>query len=210
MSNYKVRQTFDGISKILAFIIVVIFIVGIIGVGFLLFNRSNEGMYVSYDDAKISGDAPIVLFKNETEVFQIGNSNGWGDYSVEDCVVKVISCVDDAHDFRYYVEDDNVARQYSKTTDLTRAFTSDNEIKVAEDGSFELSFIHKDMASILRAGLEVESVFIADEDVYISDFAYFCITVTSPDGEQIIGIPFSCDYDLSKEKIVLDKSEVVF
>lgn len=211
MSGYKMKKGINNVTKVLTFIILLLLIVGVVGVAVYLFTRP-QGIYVCYGESIITESASsIELFGNESFAeFSIKNSDGWGEYSVEDCVVKVVAYTDGANDFQFYLDDENTARLYSEVTDLTTAFVrSGDKIEVNEDGVFELFFGYKDMRSILKKVFGADEVYLPGE-VNISEYPFFAVSVTSPDGEYTLSIPFYCAYDLSKGGLVLDKTEVIF
>lgn len=211
MSGYKMKKGINNVTKVLTFIILLLLIVGVVGVAVYLITRP-QGIYVCYGESIITeSGSSIELFGNESVAeFSIKNSDGWGEYSVEDCVVKVVAYTGGANDFQFYLDDENTARLYSEVTDLTTAFVrSGDNIEVNEDGVFELFFGYKDMRSILKKVFGADEVYLPD-GVNISEYPFFAVSVTSPDGEYTLSIPFYCAYDLSKGGLVLDKTEVIF
>lgn len=89
------------------------------------FLGSPQGLYVSYNGVAYGNTAlgssagGCVIPYRQAVTFTVGNANGWGVYSVQDCVVKVIPNVDDAHDFEFTV---NGATRPSVHVDGGRAY----------------------------------------------------------------------------------------
>lgn len=195
MSKYKTSNGINIFVKILTAIIVVLLVLGIIGGVIYLLNRP-QGLYIEYDGTTYGNTAlgsstgGITVLYGETATFTIGNSDGWGVYSVQDCTVKIVPNVDETHDFEFTVEGDSKPSEYSGESDLTAAFVENydgNGLPIAEDGTFTLTADKKDVADILEA-VHGKSITL-DGEYLTSVYPYIALSVTSPDGGQTLTVP---------------------
>ena len=205
----RYNNSANSVAKVITYIIVLLLILGTIGAVVFLFLRP-QGMYIRYGNEVIADGTSLVLFEDsDSESFIIKNSYDWGAYSMSDCTVRVIPYADDSHNFTFTVEGDGREYIFNSVTDLSFAFCENGEeINVSDDGSFLLHFNYKEMISMLEVLYGEDNVKMS-QMVDISSYPYFALQVVSPDGEQVITIPFKCAYSLLVG-VVLDKSEVRF
>lgn len=213
MSKYKVNNGINIFVKILTAIIVVLLVLGIVGGVMYLLNRP-QGLYIEYDGTTYGNTAlgsstgGISVPYNGTATFTIGNSDGWGVYSVQDCMVKIVPNVDDTHDFEYTVKGNAKPSVYSGESDLTAAFVENydgNGLPIAEDGTFTLTADKKDVSDILEA-VHGKSITL-DGEYLTSLYPYIALSVTSPDGGQSLIIPLL--FKVGVEGIELDEDGII-
>ena len=213
MSEYKVNNVINIFVKILTAIIVVLLILGIIGGVMYLLNRP-QGLYIEYDGTAYgntllgSSTGGIDVPYNGTAPFKVCNSDGWGVYSVQDCIVKIVPNVDETHNFEFTVEGDSKPSEYSGESDLTAAFVENydgNGLPIAEDGTFTLTADKKDVLDILEA-VHGKSITL-DGEYLTSVYPYIALSVTSPDGGQSLTIPLL--FKVGVEGIELDEDGII-
>lgn len=179
------------------------------------FLGSPQGLYVSYNGVAYGNTAlgssagGCVIPYRQAVTFTVGNANGWGVYSVQDCVVKVIPNVDDAHDFEFTVNGATRPSEYSGETDLTAAFCDGydgNGLPVSSDGTFTLTVDELTVMDILNA-VYAEGV-TADGEYLLFDYPYIALSVTSPDGSETLYIPLRLGDMVSG--VELDKDGIIF
>lgn len=214
MSKYKTSNGINIFVKMLTAIIVVLLVLGIIGGVIYLLNRP-QGLYIEYngtaygDTALGSSTGGISIPYNSAATFTIGNSDGWGVYSVQDCTVKIVPNVDDTHDFEYTVEGNAKPSVYSGEADLTVAFCENydgNGLPISEDGTFTITADKNDVADILEA--VYGQTITLDGEYLISVYPYIALSVTSPDGGQTLTVPLF--FAAGTEIIEIDKDGIVF
>ena len=201
----------DSIVRVVTAILVVLLILGIAGGIIYLINRP-QGMYIeyngtTYDSTSASNGISVSVSSGNTVTFTIGNTDGWGVYTVQDCTVKIIPNVDDSHDFEFVVGDNYKSSLYSSVTDLSAAFCDDydgNGITVSSDGTFTITMDKSDMSDIL-ATVYSDSITL-DGEYLLSSYPYIALSVTSPDGSQNITVPLLVDF----ARIELDKDGILF
>ena len=155
-----------------------------------------------------SSTGGITVSYGETATFTIGNSDGWGVYSVQDCTVKIVPNVDETHDFEFTGEGDSKPSEYSGESDLTAAFVENydgNGLPIAEDGTFTLTADKKDVSDILEA-VHGKSITL-DGEYLTSVYPYIALSVTSPDGGQTLTVPLL--FAVGVEGIELDKDGII-
>ena len=133
--------------KVLLGIVLALILVGVtLFLAFYL--RTPQGLHVVYDGVKYGNSAVgtsstgISVVRSNSSEFAIGNSKGWGVYSADDCIVKIIPNVDEAHNFEFTVEGEEKPYLYSAISDLSAAFCEDyggNGITITPDGTFTIS-----------------------------------------------------------------------
>ena len=195
------------LNRILIALVIVLGFFGVIAVVNYLFTdtQGQDGMYIEYAGVTYgSADSAdgITISYSETVTFTIGNTDGWGNYSVEDCTVQIVPNLDDDHNFEFTVSGNHKSSVYSSVRDVTAAFSVDGDsIAVSSSGEFSILISSCDMADILGAVYgELEAI---DGDYYIYDYPYIAISVTSPDGSDTITIPLIVDID----SIVVERLE---
>ncbi len=213
MSKYKTSNGINIFVKILTAIIVVLLVLGIIGGVMYLLNRP-QGLYIEYDGTTYGNTAlgsstgGITVSYGETATFTIGNSDGWGVYSVQDCTVKIVPNVDDTHDFEYTVKGNAKPSVYSGEADLTAAFCEDYDgsgLPIAADGTFAITADKIDVADILEA--VYGQTITLDGEYLTSVYPYVALSVTSPDGGQTLTVPLL--FAVGVEGIELDKDGII-
>ncbi len=213
MSKYKVNNGINIFVKILTAIVVVLLILGIVG-GLVYFLNRPQGLYIEYDGTTYgntalgSSTSGITVPYNGAATFTIGNSDGWGVYSVQDCTVKIVPNVDETHDFEFIVEGDSKPSEYSGESDLTAAFVENydgNGLPIAEDGTFTVMVDKIDVADILEA-LHGKSITL-DGEYLTSIYPYIALSVTSPDGGQSLTIPLL--FKVGVEGIELNEDGII-
>ena len=213
MSKYKTSNGINIFVKILTAIIVVLLVLGIIGGVMYLLNRP-QGLYIEYDGTTYgntalgSSTSGISVPYNGTATFTIGNSDGWGVYSVQDCMVKIVPNVDDTHDFEFTVKGNAKPSVYSSEADLTAAFCEDydgNGLQIAADGTFTITVDKIDVADILEA--VYGQTITLDGEYLTSIYPYIALSVTSPDGGQTLTVPLL--FAVGVEGIELDKDGII-
>ena len=200
----------NSISKIIACLIVVMIVLGAAGVLVYFLSRPT-GMYVMYGDEVLSsGNGGVVIPFNGTDItFSIKNTDGWGVYSVQDCVVKIVPIVSPEKDFEFTVEGEDSPRLFSMETDYTAGFLSsydDEKITVSAEGEFSICPRTDLMKAILSRAFGRKKITV-DESILASSFPYFAISVTSPDGENTLLIPLLGTVPVTG--VELDKTEVI-
>ncbi|MCD7729840.1 MAG: hypothetical protein LUI60_08060 [Clostridia bacterium] len=197
------------IVKVLIFAVYVLLILGIIGAIVYFIGSSESGMYVMYGTQKlVSGNGGITIEwndENNTATFQIGNSDDWGVYTVEDCTAKIVPNVNDDANFEYTIAGISGTQKYSSETDLTAAFVEDytsyggNGFKINEDGEFTLCIDSAYSDSVLGSDYCIQYMLYKvyggkeitlSSAVGISTYPYFAVKVISPDSKNSITIPF--------------------
>lgn len=214
MSKRKTSNAISAFARILTVIIVFLLIIGIVG-GLAYFLKSPRGLYIGYNGtiygntALGSATGGITVPYNGKAVFTIGNSDGWGVYSVRDCTVKIIPNVDDAHDFEFTVEGNSKPSVYSSEKDLSAAFCGNydgNGLPISADGTFTLTANMDSVAGIL------ESVYgqtvTLDGEYLLTDYPFIALSVTSPDGGQTLTVPLL--FKVGVERVQVDQGVIVF
>lgn len=200
--------------KVLLGIVVSLLIVGAVLL-LLFYLNAPQGLYIEYNGTVYgntvlgSSSGGLSIPHNSSVSFTIGNSDGWGVYSVQDCTVKIVPNVDDTHDFEFTVEGDNKPYLYSYETDLTAAFCENydgNGLDISADGIFTITTDKKDIADILAS--VYGSPVVYEGEYFVSSYPYIALNVISPDGSQSLTIPLL--YQAAVEGIELDKDGIVF
>lgn len=198
--------------KLLLGIVISLLIVGAVLL-LLFYLNAPQGIYLvyngkSYGNSPIGASNGITLSYDTTAEFTIENSDDWGVYSVQDCVVKIVPNVDDTHDFVFTVAGEN-SYLYSSETDLTAAFSSDYDsdgVNISADGTFSLSTEYATVADVLSA-VYGETVTM-ENTCYLDEYPYIAISVVSPDGASVLNFPLR--YEQIGFTIKLDKDGIVF
>lgn len=195
MSKYKANTGLNTLIKILTVILAVLLVIGLLG-GLVYLLKRPQGIYIVYDGVEYgnsvvgSSSAGISVEYGDSVEFRIGNSQDWGAYSADDCIVKIVPNVDEVHDFEFTVSGEDKPYLYSEIEDLSAAFCKDydgNGIAVSSDGEFTISadYIYlKDMLSALY-GNEVN----LDGKPGLFDYPYIALSVTPPDGSELLIFP---------------------
>lgn len=213
MSKYKTSNGINIFVKMLTAIIVVLLVLGIIGGVIYLLNRP-QGLYIEYNGTAYGNTAigsstgGLSVPYDSTVTFTIGNLDGWGVYSVQDCTVKIIPNVDETHDFEFTVEGEDKPFKYSSESDLTAAFCEDYNgkgLSITADGTFTIMTNKKDIADVLNV-IYPEGVSVSGEYL-IAVYPYIALSVTSPDGGQTLTVPLF--FAVSVEDIELDEDGIV-
>lgn len=213
MSNYKIKTGVSEVAKILTYLLIVIMITAIIA-GLISYLSAPKGMYLNYGDTVVKENTDVAIMADGSDnVFKVANTEGFGSYTVADCIVKVVPNVDEQHDFEFTIDGDETVSKFSSEKDLTSAFCKDysgNGIKIASDGTFVLSTEKVSMIEILQTVYEGKKVILDQDikDVEFGQYPYFALSVTSPDGKQNLEIPFRYYYDVVG--VELDKEVIVF
>ena len=190
------------IGRILLAIIVILLVFGAVGMVFILLTRSqeedvNQYIYIEYDGVTYSeenGADGIIIAYGETLSFTIGNTGSWGEYSVQDCTVRIVPNLDDEHNFEFTVDGNHKSSVYSSVTDLTAAFSVDGSgIDISPSGEFSIFVKSCDMADIL--GSVYGEITAIDGDYYLFDYPYIAVELTLPDGADTLTIPLMVDID---------------
>ena len=213
MSNYKIKTGVSEVAKILTYLLIVIMITAIIA-GLISYLSAPKGMYLKYGDTVVKENTDVAIMADGSDnVFNVANTEGFGSYTVSDCIVKVVPNVDEEHDFEFTIDGDSTVHRFSSEKDLTAAFCenySGNGIKIASDGTFVLSTEKVSMIEILQTVYKDKKVNLDQDikDVEFGQYPYFALAVTSPDGKQNLKIPFRYYYDVVG--VELDKEVIVF
>lgn len=213
MSNYKIKTGVSEVAKILTYLLVVIMITAIIA-GLISYLSAPKGMYLNYGDTVVKENTDVAIMADGSDnVFKVANTEGFGSYTVADCIVKVVPNVDEQHDFEFTIDGDETVYKFSSEKDLTSAFCEDysgDGIKIASDGTFVLSTEKVSMIEILQTVYKDKKVILDQDikDVEFGQYPYFALAVTSPDGKQNLKIPFRYYYDVVG--VELDKEVIVF
>lgn len=179
----------------------------------LFYLNAPQGIYLiyngkSYGSTSVDSSYGITLSYGETAEFTIKNSDDWGVYSVQDCTVKIVPNVDEAHDFVFTVEGGN-SYLYSSVDDLSAAFCEDYDgggINISADGTFTISIEYSTVADILSA-VYGNSVTMKNSHG-LGEYPYIAISVVSPDGSQSLKFPLR--WNTGVYGIHLDKDGIVF
>lgn len=213
MSNYKTKIGIGEIAKIISYILIIIMIMVIIA-GLISYLSAPKGLYLNYGDTVVKENTDVAIMPDGSDnIFKVGNTEGFGSYTVADCIVKVVPNVDEQHDFEFTIDGDETVYKFSSEKDLTSAFCDDYSgkgIKIASDGTFVLSTEKVSMIEILQTVYEGKNVILDKDikDVEFGQYPYFALSVTSPDGKQNLKIPFRYYYDVVG--VELDKEVIVF
>ena len=191
--NNKQNSFLKTFSKLVAYVLIVLLLLGIVRFGFELINRP-DGMYLLYEDKTItasSGGVTVPYYRDVT--FTIKHSDGFGVYSVKDCTVTIVPNVDEVHDFDFSIEGGTRPYSFSNEKDLSAAFVENYDgkgITVSEDGEFKIKARLLSMQDILSAIYPDKTVTLDSlEDFDTNIFPYFAIKVVSPDGSQTLKLP---------------------
>ena len=212
----KAGTVTNNLVKIIAYILLVLMVAALAG-GLIYYFTRPQGMYVSFGEDIISESTDIAIQPDGTQnVFTIASNEGFGSYSVSDCIVKIVPNVDEAHDFDFMLSGEVSPYLYGAESDLSAAFVEEydgNGIKVASDGSdgsFIVSTDKMTMTEILKAVYPDKTITLDKEisDIEFGQYPYFAISVTSPDGSETMRIPFR--YYFEVVGIELDKEVIVF
>ncbi len=204
-------KTFLKVLLTLAILVAVVF-----GVLWLInFFSVPQGLSVSYNGIAYgntvlgSSTGGILLPYEQTATFTLNNTDGWGVYSVQDCVVKVVPNVDDAHDFEFTVGDDSRPYVFCGEKDLTAAFCDNydgNGLPISSDGTFSLIMSGRTVTDVLNA-VYTEGVTM-DGEYLLSDYPYVALSVTSPDNRELLHIPLR--FEVCLGSVDFDKDGIVF
>ena len=216
MGSQKVKKSLTNIIK---YILFVLLLFGLLG-GIIYLITSPTGIYVVYGSTNITSDNSgmvVYLAQGESELtLSLKNSEDWGVYSVQDCTLKVIPCVNSNNDFEFTV--DGETHIFSSETDFTAAFIEDsasydgNGLSITEDGGFSLylvSYTEKyaetvmlELLSKVYAGSEIK----ISEDIDILNCPYFSLQVASPDSKTI----YTIDIKFAFETLDLNETHIYF
>ena len=215
MSKYNADKGLNTFTKILTVILAVLLVIGLCG-GLVYLLKRPQGIYIVYDGVQYgnsvvgSSSAGISVERADSVEFRIGNSQDWGAYSADDCIVKIVPNVDETHDFEFTVSGEDKPYLYSAIEDLSAAFCKGydgNGIPVSSDGVFTISadYIYlKDMLSAVY-GDEITP----DDELAFADYPYIAISVTPPDGSEPLVFPLLLVGEIEVEGIHFDKDGVV-
>lgn len=201
--------------KVLLGIVLALILVGVtLFLAFYL--RTPQGLHVVYDGVKYGNSAVgtsstgISVVRSNSSEFAIGNSKGWGVYSADDCIVKIIPNVDEAHNFEFTVEGEEKPYLYSAISDLSAAFCEDyggNGITITPDGTFIISADYIFLSDVLTTFYGVDIVL--EDDCVLSDYPYIALSVTPPDGSAPLVFPLLIVGDGGVDDVKLDKDGIV-
>ncbi|MCD7728684.1 MAG: hypothetical protein LUI60_02065 [Clostridia bacterium] len=203
----KTYKTSNLIWTVLEYILIFLLIFGIVGAIAMLIDdlTAPSGIYVVYADEEYYSDNDGMAIEWEGQsyeaTFTIKSTDDWGNYSVEDCDIRVIP-YSSAETFEFYIDD--LYYDYCSETDLTAAFIKDyadysgNGIEVNSDGEFTIYLdeeytscnIETAMDTVLSRVYNTDSLWLYSTYDISSSF-YFVIQVISPDGNSVIQIPFT-------------------
>lgn len=193
-------------SKVLTYILVALLVLGVAGGAAYLIVKATtpSGVYVEYEgDYYEDGDGISVEWTGSeyTAEFTINNSDDWGIYSVDDCVVKVVPNVSTDKNFTFTTG--GVTYKYGNVKDLTAAFVEDSSnyggsgVTVDEDGKFTLYFDSAYLSENMETAMYMALYRVYSSDVTLSDsydistYPFFAIKITTPDGGDEITMPFT-------------------
>lgn len=208
MSANSAISTF---AKVLSAILLILLILGIAG-GVIYYFTRPQGLYLRMDKSVITDNSDVAIeHSGEENYFTIGHSNGFGSYSVSDCVVKVVPNADENHNFTFTVNGEESS--YGAESDISAAFCKDYDgksIPVKSDGSFSIATDKMTMTEILQAVYPDKQVTMTDEigNTNFGKYPYFALYVVSPDGKESVTIPFR--YYFEVVGVELDKEAIIW
>ncbi len=202
--------------------LIVLLLIG--GIGFAAFNfvkkklAEPRGMYVECNGKVYEADdAGIAVSFRRVAAFTVKHADGWGLYDASDCKVKIYANTAESCNFSYTVDGAETPLYFSLLSDVSSAFVKEPStyqgkgLSVNANGVFELYlsdfFTMQTVLSRLYEGKEIT----LGEDVDISSLPYFILEVTSPDGAEVIKLPFTL-HELFGEVtgVEMDTPQVVF
>ncbi len=208
-------------KKIIVWLICIILFLAALVVGIShLRNKLDEptGMYLEHEGISYEADdTGLIVHFDKTAKFTVLNAQDWGLYTVNECKVKVYANTTESCNFGYTVEGSDTPLYFSLLEDVSQAFVKapaeydGKGIRVDKDGNFELVcgefFTMETVISRLNGGKTVQ----VDGEVDISAYPYFILEVRSPDGAEIIKLPFTLhELKGEVESVKLNKTQVVF
>ena len=210
MKAYRNGGVINKVSQIISYLLIVMLILGIVGVCAYFLVRP-KGIYLRYGDKIVTEKTGgIVIPQAEEITLTIKNDNGFGTYSVTDCVVTIVPNVDKAHDFSFTVEGNEKPLAYSAIKDLTSAFTSDyngKSIKISPDGTFKLKISVKSVSDLLKIVYPDKNI-TTETDEFLSKYPYVALKIVSPDGSQTLTIPLKVG--VMVDDVQISPNEVIF
>lgn len=190
------------LNRVLFALVIVLCVFGVFAaMNFLFFNFGTQDtssyIYIEYCGVMYSSEDSsdgITIVYGETLSFTIGNTCSWGEYSVQDCTVRIVPNLDDDHNFEFTVDGNHKSSVYSSVTDLTAAFSVDGSgVDISPSGEFSIFVKSCDMADIL--GSVYGEITAIDGDYYLFDYPYIAVELTLPDGLDTLTIPLMVDID---------------
>ena len=173
------------------------------------FLNAPQGLYIEYNGTVYgntvlgSSTGGISVPYNSSVTFTIGNSDDWGVYSVQDCIVNIVPNVDNTHDVEFTVGGHYKSSLYSAEADLSTAFCYDYDgksIPVSSDGTFTITTVKESITELLNA-VYPEGVTV-DGEYLLSDYPYVAILITSPDESDTLYIPLR--YSVGVDTVDID------
>ena len=210
MKAYRNGGVINKVSQIISYLLIVMLILGIVGVCAYFLVRP-KGIYLRYGDKIVTEKTGgIVIPQAEEITLTIKNDNGFGTYSVTDCVVTIVPNVDKAHHFSFTVEGNEKPLAYSAIKDLSSAFTSDyngKSIKISPDGTFKLKISVKSVSDLLKIVYPDKNI-TTETDEFLSKYPYVALKIVSPDGSQTLTIPLKVG--VMVDDVQISPNEVIF
>lgn len=219
MKKYKSKKGGGIGRRIIAVVCTLAIIAGAVSVAsYFLFDSQDEptveqtGIYLSSMDETVDLETDnVVMSHGQSITLKIENGDGWGEYSVQDCIVTVVPNVDQEHDFEFVNAGNMQVLKYSEQGDLTKAFTENYDgksLSVSESGEFTLTYSAGNPLEILQKVYGVKLALVEGYEL-LALYPYVAVKIVSPDGKQTLSLPLSTNYTAVSE-ISLDKSEVIF
>ncbi len=205
------------ITGVLSFLVVASILVW---AGFAVLNKLDEpkGMYVQYGDVVYEAENEGMRIEHENTItLTIKHVEDWGLYNVRQCKVKVLPNTTEACNIPYTVGDSDTEYYFSRLTDVSAAFMENyaeyngTGLQVDEKGNVQLYF-DKDytMATAISRVRGGERVQVAQE-VDMESYPYFILQITSPNGQEVIKLPFTLKEIKGKVLgVEFDKTQLVF
>ena len=210
MKAYRNGGVINKISQIISYLLIVMLILGIVGVCAYFLVRP-KGIYLRYGDKIVTEKTGgIVIPQAEEITLAIKNDDGFGTYSVTDCVVTIVPNVDKAHDFGFIIDESENPLAYSAVKDLSAAFTNDYDgksIKVSSDGTFKLKISVSSVSDLLKIVYKDKNVSIENNE-FLSQYPYVALKIVSPDGSQTLTIPLKVS--VMVDDVQISPNEVIF
>ena len=210
MKAYRNGGVINKISRIISYLLVIMLILGIVGVCAYFLVRP-QGIYLRYGDKIVTEKTGgIVIPRAEEITLAIKNDDGFGTYSVTDCVVTIVPNVDKAHDFDFTVDGNEKPLAYSAVKDLSAAFTNDyngKSINVSSDGTFKLKISVSSVSDLLKIAYPEKNVTV-ETDEFLSQYPYVALKIVSPDGSQTLTIPLKVS--VMVDDVQISPNEVIF
>ena len=210
MKAYRNGGVINKISRIISYLLVIMLVLGIVGVCAYFLVRP-QGIYLRYGDKIVTEKTGgIVIPRAEEITLAIKNDDGFGTYSVTDCVVTIVPNVDKAHDFDFTVDENEKPLAYSAVKDLSAAFTNDYDgksIKVSSDGTFKLKTSVSSVSDLLKIAYPEKNITV-ETDEFLSQYPYVALKIVSPDGKQTLTVPVLLY--IAVDGVTLNPNEVIF